>query len=175
MATRTAPRASQPQQEGHPHLRYRLMLTVAALVAAANALSQALAVALSHWRSPVFLPGGWALKVVHNNGVIFGVGAGTAAPDVFAIGAALQIAFLMFISRRQRGPLWAVALGLLTGAAIGNEGESRIFGYVVDWVWLPHLPLAFNLADVAVVCGEVLMVPLLVRARSISTRVEVAR
>lgn len=154
-------------------MRYRLLLTVAAVVAAANALTQLIAVVL--YRTPVFLPGGWALKVVHNNGVILGLGAGTAAPDVFAILAALQIAVLMFISRRQRGPLWAVALGLLLGAAIGNEGESRLFGYVVDWIWLPHLPLAFNLADVAVVCGEVLMVPLLLHARKASTPVAVAQ
>lgn len=173
MATRTAPRASQPQQERHPRLRYRLLFTVAALVAAANALTQAVAVALSHWRSPVFLPGGWALKVVHNNGVILGVGAGTVAPDVFVILAALEIAFLMFISRHQCGPLRAVALGLLLGAAIGNEGESRIFGYVVDWIWPPHLPLAFNLADVAVACGQALMIALLLRARKVSTRVAV--
>jgi signal peptidase II len=173
MATRTAPRASQPQQEQRSRLRCRLLLTVAALVAAANALTQAIAVALSHWM-PVFLPGGWALKVVHNNGVILGVGAGTGAPDVFAIGAVLQIATLTYVSRNQSGRLWAVALGLLAGAAIGNEGESRIFGYVVDWVWLPHLPLAFNLADVAVACGQVLMIPLLLRARKASARTAVA-
>ena len=146
-------------------MRYRLMLTVAAVVAAANALSQLIAVALSHWRSPILLPGGWALKVVHNNGVIGGAGAGTIAPDVFAAGAALQIGFLMFMCRHQRGPLWAVALGLLLGAAIGNEGESRIFGYVVDWIWPAHLPVAFNLADVAVACGEPLMIALLLHAR----------
>ena len=155
-------------------MRYRLMLTVAAIVAAVNALTQLVAVALSHWRGPVFLPGGWALQVVHNNGVIGGVGAGTIAPDVFAIGAALQIAVLTYVTRHQRGRLWAVALGLILGAAIGNEGESRLFGYIVDWAWPPHLRLAFNLADVAVACGEVLMITLLVHAWKVSDRVAVA-
>lgn len=151
-------------------MRYRLLLAVAASVAAVNALTQLVAVALSHWRGPVFLPGGWALQVAHNNGVIGGMGAGTIAPDVFAIGAAVQIAFLAFLTRRQRGPLRAVALGLLAGAAIGNEGESRLFGYVVDWIWPAHLPAAFNLADVAVACGEPLMIVLLLRARTLSPR-----
>ena len=154
-------------------MRYRLLLTVAALVAGVNALTQLIAVVLSHWRGPVFLPGGWALQVVHNNGVIGGMGAGTIAPDVFAIGAAVLITVLAYLTRRQPGPLRAVALGLLAGAAIGNEGESRLFGYVVDWIWPPHLPLAFNLADVAAVCGEVLMIALLLRARKAPARAAV--
>ena len=151
-------------------MRYRLLFTVAAVVAAVNALSQLIAIVLTHWRGPVFLPGGWVLQVVHNNGVIGGAGAGTIAPDVFAIGAVLQIAVLMYVTRHQSGPLWAVALGLLLGAAIGNEGESRLFGSVVDWIWPAHLPVAFNLADVAVACGEPLMIVLLVRARTLSGR-----
>ena len=154
-------------------MRYRLLFAVAAIVAVANALTQLIAIALSHWRRPVLLPGGWALSVVHNNGVIGGLGAGTIAPDVFAIGAAVQIAFLAFLTRRQRGPLRAVALGLLAGAAIGNEGESRLFGYVVDWIWPAHLPIAFNLADVAMVCGEVLMITVILHPRTRRTQAAV--
>ena len=153
-------------------MRYRLLFTVAASVAAVNALTQLIAVALSHWE-PFLLPGGWALKVIHNNGVFGGLGAGTIAPDVFAIGAAVLITVLAYLTRRQPGPLRAVALGLLAGAAIGNEGESRLFGYVVDWIWPAHLPIAFNLADVAMVCGEVLMIALLLHSWKISTRAAV--
>ena len=149
------------------------MLTVAAVVVAVNAFTQLVAVVLSHLHGPVFLPGGWALQVVHNNGVIGGMGAGTIAPDVFAIGAAVLITVLAYLTRRQPGPLRAVALGLLAGAAIGNEGESRLFGYVVDWIWPPHLPLAFNLADVATVFGIVLMITVILRPRTRRTQVAV--
>jgi lipoprotein signal peptidase len=154
-------------------MRYRLLFTVAALVAAVNAFTQLIAVALSAWRGPVFLPGGWALQVVHNNGVIGGLGAGTIAPDVFAVGAAVQIAVLAFLTRRQPGARRAVALGLLAGAAIGNEGESRLFGYVVDWIWPAHLPLAFNLADVAMLCGGMLMVTVILHPRTRRTQAAV--
>lgn len=153
-------------------MRYRLLFTVAAVVTAVNAFTQLTVVVLAHWE-PFLLPGGWALKVVHNNGVIGGIGAGTIAPDVFAIGAAVQIAVLAFLTRRQPGPRRAVALGLLAGAALGNEGESRLFGYVVDWIWPAHMALAFNLADVAMACGLVLMVTVILRPRTRRTQVAV--
>lgn len=153
MATRTAARTASTT------MRYRLLLAVATSVAAADALTKAVAAAL--FRSTfVSLPGGWHLFVVHNNGVIFGLGAGTVAPDVFAVLAAVEIVVLLILNRHERSRPRAVALGLILGAYAGNIGESRLTGHVVDWVWPPHLPIAFDLADVALVCGQVLMLTL---------------
>jgi signal peptidase II len=137
-------------------MNYRLLLTVAAVVAGADALTKALAVALSRWM-PIRLPGGWALQVAHNPGVILGFGAGTIAPDVFALIGTAEIAFLLIVNRHQCGPLWATGFGLMIGGAIGNLGEHQIFGFVVDWVMPPQPDIVFNLADVAVVCGQVLL------------------
>ncbi len=153
-----------------------MLLATAAFVAAADALTKAIAAALSGWM-PVRLPGGWALQVVHNNGVILGLGAGTIVPDVFAVLAVLEIAVLLFRNRHQGGPLRAVAFGLIAGGAISNVGESRFFGYVVDWIRPPHAPIVFDLADVAVVIGQVLLIVLIlgthistVRARPVVAR-----
>jgi lipoprotein signal peptidase len=167
MATRIAARAASTPA------RYRLLLTVAASVAAADVLTKAIAAALFRW-TPLSLPGGWHLFVVHNNGVISGVGAGTVAPDVFAALGAVEIAVLLILNRHERSRPRAVALGLILGAYAGNIGESRLTGYVVDWIWPPHLPIAFDLADVAIVCGQVLMLTLVACAGRSRARVAVA-
>lgn len=154
MATRTAARTASAT------MRYGLLLKVAASVAVADVLTKAIAVALSLKFFAIRLPGNWALQVVHNNGVILGLGAGTVAPDVFAALAAVEIIVLAIMTRHQNGRLWAVALGLILGAYAGNAGEDRLTGYVVDWIRPPHLPIVFDLADVAVVCGQLLMLAL---------------
>jgi lipoprotein signal peptidase len=169
MATRTATRAASTS------MRYRLLLAVAASVTAADLLTKGIASVLSHTFFAIRLPGGWWLQVVHNNGVILGLGAGTIAPDVFAVAVAVEIAVLMVLNRHQGGRLWAVALGLILGAYVGNAGESRLTGYVVDWIHPPHLPIAFDLADVAVVCGQVLMLALVAREGGSRTRAAVAQ
>lgn len=167
MAARTAARAASAP------MRYRLLLAVATSVAAADALTKAIAVAL--FRSAfASLPGGWHLFVVHNNGVIGGFGAGTIAPDAFAVLGAVEIVVLLILNRNERSRPRAVALGLILGSYAGNIGESRLTGHVVDWVWPPHLPVAFDLADVALVCGQVLMLALVACAGRSRARVAVA-
>jgi signal peptidase II len=140
-------------------MRYRPLLITAAFAAAADALTKATAVALPRWM-PARLPGGWALQVAHNNGAVLGIGAGTAAPDVFAALTVVEIAFLLFTSRYQRGRMRAVALGLICGGAAANLGDRQLFGYVVDWIRPPHVPIVFDLADVAVAVGQVPLIAL---------------
>jgi signal peptidase II len=155
-------------------MRYRLLLAVAASVAAADVLTKAIAVALFR-RTFLSLPGGWHLFVVHNNGVTGGFGAGTVAPDVVAVLGAVQMTVLLILNRHQRGRAWAVGLGLILGAYAGNIGESRLTGYVVDWIWPPHLPIAFDLADVALACGQLLTLALVALARRPRSRVAAAQ
>jgi lipoprotein signal peptidase len=159
-------------------MRYRLLLAVAAAVATLDALTKAAAVALSAWM-PARLPDGWSLGVVHNYGVITGAGAGTVLPAVFTIAAAAELAYMLWVSRRNGGPLRAAGLGLILGAAIGNLGEHWLFGSVVDWIRPPHPPhvhIAFDLADVAVAAGQALLIALQVAdRRRVRARVAVAR
>ncbi len=142
-------------------MRYRLLLAVAVSVATVDALTKAAAVVASRWM-PASLPGGWALRVAHNNGAFLGIGTGTGLPTVFGLAAAVLFAGLLWLTRHRRGPLWAVALGLIAGGAGANQGEYQIFGYVVDWIAPPHPPIVFDLADVAVFGGQLLLVILLV-------------
>jgi signal peptidase II len=74
------------------------------------------------------------------------------------------IAGLAFWMWRTPRPLFAIALGMIIGGALGNVADRLTYGAVADFFFfhtkLPVGPLAnyvFNLADVAIFCGVVLL------------------
>jgi signal peptidase II len=75
------------------------------------------------------------------------------------IGATLVVlvGFLVFLTFRDEAPemIWLPA-GLLVGGALGNLADRVREGAVTDFVDLPLWP-TFNLADVAIVAGVVLL------------------
>lgn len=103
---------------------------------------------------------GFDLIYLRNDGVTFGLFGG--APWWALIAVALCI--VAFLSRslwRTASTLEAVAYGMVVGGAIGNVTDRIRFGAVTDfldvYVGARHWP-AFNLADVAVVCGVALLI-----------------
>jgi signal peptidase II len=93
---------------------------------------------------------------VHNKGVAFGIGGDISA--VF-IGATVLVllGFLVFLAFRG-GSGWLVWLpaALLIGGAVGNLADRVRDGAVTDFIDLPLWP-TFNLADVAIVIGVLLL------------------
>jgi signal peptidase II len=76
------------------------------------------------------------------------------------------VAILLRTGRQATRPLAAVALGMVVGGALGNlsdrafrEGEGFLGGGVVDFIDLQWWPI-FNVADMGVVCGAILLVML---------------
>ena len=57
--------------------------------------------------------------------------------------------------------MW-VAVGLVGGGALGNLIDRALAGEVTDFIDLPHWP-PFNLADVAIVAGVVLLAAIYLR------------
>ena len=65
--------------------------------------------------------------------------------SILAAGAALQIGFLMFMCRHQRGPLWAVALGLLLAVATGRIVSGLLYQIsALDPVAFTVAPIVLN-------------------------------
>jgi signal peptidase II len=81
------------------------------------------------------------------------------------IGIALLLVYA-FIIRRQSSPLGSLtarlALGLVLGGTIGNLIDRLRFGGVTDFISIGWWPV-FNLADPAIVIGEMLFVYFLFR------------
>ncbi len=65
--------------------------------------------------------------------------------------AALALILVLFAREGSRPGMW-VAIGLLTGGALGNLADRVRIDAVTDFIDLPAWP-PFNLADVAITAG----------------------
>jgi signal peptidase II len=77
------------------------------------------------------------------------------------IGAAVIITWILGRQGRQAQPRFALALSLIMGGALGNVIDRVAYGHVVDFLlfyWKDWYYPAFNLADVAITCGAILLV-----------------
>ncbi|WP_245803262.1 signal peptidase II [Acuticoccus yangtzensis] len=103
---------------------------------------------------------GLNLVLVRNTGVTFGFLADLPAWTLAAFAGAVVIWLAVWL-RRSGSPLTSVTLGLMIGGALGNTLDRVRFAGVTDFidVYLGryHWP-AFNLADVAIVSGVLLLV-----------------
>jgi signal peptidase II len=96
------------------------------------------------------------LLSVRNRGVAFGAFSG-AGIVVLALTAIALAAVLIWFSRRDDASNAWLPAGLILGGACGNLLDRLLEGEVTDFIKLPHWP-AFNLADVAITVGVVLLV-----------------
>jgi signal peptidase II len=98
------------------------------------------------------------LHLVHarNSGVAFGLLSGGGGLLV-AIGALALIALLTYFVRHPGRRLVWLPTGLLIGGAAGNLIDRLRDGVVTDFIQLPHWP-AFNIADMAITVGVVVLV-----------------
>jgi signal peptidase II len=97
-----------------------------------------------------------AFANVRNQGVAFGLGGDISAVFIGAT-IVLLVGFLVFLTTRGRtGWLVWLPAALLLGGALGNLADRVRDGAVTDFIDLPLWP-TFNLADVAIVVGVVLL------------------
>jgi signal peptidase II len=166
---------SNPEPSIEPHsepsrsrTKMRVFFAVAVLALAADIASKVSIVAtVRPTDTPVRLLGG-ALYIVQarNSGAAFSVGTG--ATIGLTIVSLVVVVVIIRAARRLTSALWAVALGLVLGGALGNLTD-RIFrapsigkGHVVDWISLfandGHVWPIFNIADSCICVGGALAV-----------------
>lgn len=106
----------------------------------------------------------WTLQftLTYNSGASFGMGTGLG--PWIAVAAMVVVGALVWTGRSVRSRIMAVALGMIAGGAAGNicdrllRGDAGLLhGSVVDFIDLQWWPV-FNVADVGVVCGAILLV-----------------
>ena len=101
------------------------------------------------------------LTLSYNEGVAFGLAGGGGAGLILLGFAALALVGFVFSRDPSRPGMW-VATGLVAGGAVGNLIDRVRVGRVTDFIDLPHWP-PFNLADMAIVIGVVLLAAILLR------------
>lgn len=111
--------------------------------------------------------GSLRFQVAVNHGASFSLGTGLGAwIGVFAL---VVVGVLVWQGRSVRSRLGAVAMGLIVGGALGNvadrafRGDGFFDGGVIDFIDLQWWPV-FNVADIGVVCGAILLVLSMLRA-----------
>jgi signal peptidase II len=101
--------------------------------------------------------GPFSIHHVHNSGIAFGL-FDRATGMVIALTSVAVLWMLVFFARSgARHPVLPVALGLLIGGSVSNLLDRVRLGHVTDFLDLRYWP-AFNLADLCIVVGVVVLV-----------------
>jgi signal peptidase II len=101
------------------------------------------------------------LTLAHNRGVAFGLAGGAGVGLVLVTLAALGVVAYLFSRNPIRPGMW-VAVGLVAGGALGNLVDRIRADHVTDFIHVGSWP-AFNLADVSISAGVILLVLLYLR------------
>jgi signal peptidase II len=101
------------------------------------------------------------LTYVHNSGVAFGLAGGAGGGLLLVTAVALIVISSLFARNPTRKGMW-IAVGLVAGGALGNLVDRVRADAVTDFIHIGSWP-NFNLADVAISAGVILMVLIYLR------------
>ena len=104
------------------------------------------------------------VEIVHtrNTGVAFGALSGGGAVVTLIVALALAL-LLVYFATHVRRPLFWLPTGMLLGGAIGNVIDRARGGGVTDFVQLPLNFPAFNVADMSITFGVLVLLYVLER------------
>lgn len=136
---------------------------VASAAALADLASKTIAVGwLSQAPSELAVTPFLSLRLSFNNGISFSLLPATTTEGVLGLVALAMVlvAALIWLAQRASGAAERAGYGLIAGGAVGNIIDRARDGLVTDFLDLHafgwHWP-TFNLADVAITCGVVLL------------------
>jgi signal peptidase II len=139
----------------------RVALVAAGVVALDQATKAVVRATVDRGDREAVLPG---VEIVHtrNTGVAFGAlqGGGTVVTVVIALAL---VALLAYFATHVRRPLVWLPTGMLLGGAIGNVIDRVRSGAVTDFVQLPLGFPPFNVADMSITFGVVVLLLVLER------------
>ncbi len=135
---------------------WRAAVATCALVLIADQATKQAAIDALVGEAPIELPLGFELDYVTNTGIAFGLFDNGIALVVLVTLAALGALVAWFASNPTRPNMW-LSVGLLTGGALGNLADRLREGAVTDFIDPPNWP-AFNVADVAITIGVLILV-----------------
>lgn len=108
--------------------------------------------------------GSLQFRLAHNPGAAFSVGRGSNLGPIIAVLAVVVVVVLVTTGSTTRSRMGAVSVGLIAGGALGNiidrsfrDGSGFLGGHVVDFIDAQWWPI-FNVADMGVVIGAILLI-----------------
>jgi signal peptidase II len=141
----------------------RAALVALAVVAIDQLAKHAVRASIVQGEERGVLPG-LALVNTRNRGVAFGFLPGDPVAVTVVIVLAL-LALLVYFALHTTRPLIWLPTGMLLGGALGNVIDRLRAGYVTDFVKLPLGWPPFNLADVAITLGVLILLLIIERPR----------
>jgi signal peptidase II len=134
---------------------WRLAIALCGLVVVLDQAAKAAIEAHLYVGEEVEVLGPIGLTLSHNSGVAFGLASGGGTRLVVLTVIALIVVGYIFARNPTRPGMW-IAAGLLAGGALGNLADRVRADAVTDYIQIGSWP-AFNLADVAVTAGVLLL------------------
>jgi signal peptidase II len=134
---------------------WALALACASLVMAVDQVTKQIAMSAVAPGHPVEVIFGFEITNVRNRGVAFGLLGGGGDAVVVITLATMGLLLAYFALNARRPGLWLV-VGLVIGGALGNLADRVRIDAAIDFLDPPLWP-AFNLADVAIVGGVILL------------------
>jgi signal peptidase II len=140
----------------------RAALVMAAVIALDQATKALVRSSVAIGESDGVFPG---IELVHvrNEGVAFSRFSGGGTVVAVIVGAALLALVAYFVTHLDRPLVW-LPTGMLLGGALGNVIDRLRDGAVTDFIKLPGWP-AFNVADVSITCGVLVLLYVTERPR----------
>ncbi len=127
-------------------------------------LTKALIVAnLARGQTLPIVNGYWHITYIRNPGGAFGLMPRNQVFFLIASFAVIALIVVYAALRRPEGRLAEIAFGLILGGTAGNLIDRLRYGEVIDWLDFRVWPV-FNVADMALVTGLVLLAWLIMRA-----------
>ena len=99
--------------------------------------------------------GSITLRLVHNHGVVFGIGAYLPAAAITVLTASIAAAVAFAAWRGSVRP--PLAAGLVIGGAFANVADRLTAGSVIDFISIGRWPI-FNFADIFIIAGLLLLI-----------------
>jgi len=111
--------------------------------------------------SLVVIDGFLKLTYVQNFGAAFGILQGESW-FLLICAIALVAGIVIYQYKQQISGITNVVLAIIVGGAVGNLLDRWIYGYVIDFFDLGWWPV-FNIADIAIVSGGIILAGFLLR------------
>lgn len=157
-------RGRQAGEAISPDRSWRLWLLVSALILIADQVVKHAIVALTPYGASYPVTSFFNLVHVWNRGAAFSLLADAGGWQRYAftaLGIGVSAVLVWLLRRGVADRMEALAYTLIIGGALGNVADRIALGFVVDYLdfhwrgW--HWP-AFNLADIAIMTGAVLLI-----------------